>query len=79
MERKSSNEQSSDPEYLAFEIERNPDGLYVDTSTGDLWTFRRDLDAYEDGENVWTPDLDDTPSVIISALEYRGYTIRDEE
>lgn len=80
MARKPSHDElSNDGDHLAFSIEKKPDGIYVDTSNDNVWTFRRDLDAYEDGEDVWIPDLDGTPQAIIAALEFEGYTIRDEE
>lgn len=77
MDSKSSIDEHSDDEYLAFEIERNPAGIRVETSNDRVWTFRRDLDAYNDGEDAWIPDFDDTPSEIVTALEHQGYEIRE--
>jgi hypothetical protein len=57
------------------DVTRTPAGLRVETDEGTEYTFRRDLDAYERGENVWVPDLP-TPSEIVAILNHEGYNVR---
>jgi hypothetical protein len=79
MANEANHDENSDPDYIAFDLERNPAGLRVETSRDNVWTFRRDVDAYNEGEEVWIPDFDDTPSAIITMLRYEGYNIVDAD
>lgn len=73
MERKSSIDQHSDEDFLAFEIihdDGDNEDLRVETSRDNVLTFDR-----RGGE--WIPESDDIPSASITTLEFEDYEMAD--
>ncbi|ELZ93565.1 hypothetical protein [Haloferax volcanii] len=71
MAERASHDEHSDDDYLAFEIEKTSDGLRIETSRDETYTFVRD------DEGVLTSDRDDVPSAILAALRFEDYEIAE--
>lgn len=74
MTKRPSQDEQSSAEYLTADINETPAGLRVETSEGETYTFRRDLNTEGD---VWIPDIK-PPLEVIAMLEVQDYTVATE-